>query len=134
MSLKNSWQLKYYTRAVPLTAWRSLLPSLTYTMLQNQVSRSASRRPEYLIIYLIIAIFLLDAHYEVFVWFGWWWKEEKGDENSVTATANSHTTGSQISRWLRDKQLALETVQQYAKGAGNAIYCIEQMFGGGKLW
>ena len=112
-ALKNSWRLKYYTYVVPLTAWHSL-----YTMLHNWVSRSASRYPEY----LIIAIFLLDAHYEVFVWFGWWWKEERGDENSVTATINSHTTGSRISWWLRDKQLALETAQQYAKGAANAIY------------
>ena len=72
---------------------------------------------EYLCIILFnLAIFLLDAHYEIFVWFGWWWKEEKGDENSITATANSNTTGSRISRWLRDKQLALETAQQYAKG------------------
>ena len=61
------------------------------------------------------AIFLLDAHYEIFASFGWWWKEEKGDENSITATANSNTTGSRISRWLRDKQLVLETAQQYAK-------------------
>ena len=67
-----------------------------------------------------LAIFLLDAHYEVFVWFGWWWKEEK-DENAITATANSHTTGSRISRWLRDKQLALETAQQYAKGIAHVM-------------
>ena len=74
-----------------------------------------------------LAIFLLDAHYEIFLWFGWWWKEEKGDENSITATANSNTTGSRISRWLRDKQLALETAQQYAKGACVCV-CVADAF------
>jgi len=60
----------------------------------------------------------------VYVWFGWWWKEEKGNSNSVTAAANSHTTGSRISRWLRDKQLALETAQQYAKGTTHVLQIV----------
>jgi len=64
----------------------------------------------------ILAIFLLDAHYEVYVWFGWWWKDDYEVANTVATTANS-TTGSRVSRWIRDKQLALETAQQYAKGA-----------------
>ena len=90
-------------------------------MLHNQVSLAACRDLNIINLTHNLAIFLLDAHYEVFVWFGWWWKEEKGDENSVTAAANSQTTGSRISRWLRDKQLALETAQQYAKGTTNGI-------------
>ena len=90
-------------------------------MLHNQVSLLVREFSECYFLVHNLAIFLLDAHYEVFIWFGWWWKEDKGDENSVTATANSQTTGSLISRWLRDKQLALETAQQYAKGTTHAI-------------
>ena len=57
------------------------------------------------------AIFLLDAHYEVYVWLGWW-PEQK---NNLLREANV-TTGSAHARWLRDKKLALQTAQNYVKG------------------
>jgi len=75
----------------------------------------------HLLTVVIPAIFLLDAHYEVYVWFGWWWKDDYEVANTVATTVNS-TTGSRVSRWIRDKQLALETAQQYAKGVLCSVY------------
>ena len=60
---------------------------------------------------LYIAMFLLDAFTEVYVWIGWW----PVIENKLLKDANA-TTGSAYSRWLQDKKLALETALLYSKG------------------
>jgi len=56
------------------------------------------------------AIYLLDAHYEVYIWLGWW----PDQKNKLLREVNA-TTGSAHSRWLRDKKLALETALLYVK-------------------
>lgn len=58
------------------------------------------------------AIFLLDAYRWVYVWLGWW-PEERRDWSIMRET--NITTGSAHARWLRDKKLALQTAQLYAK-------------------
>ena len=59
------------------------------------------------------AMFLLDAYKTVYVWLGWW-PQERRDWSIMRET--NITTGSAHARWLRDKKLALETAQLYAKG------------------
>ena len=56
-------------------------------------------------------MFLLDAHYEIYVWLGWW----PDQKNKLLREVNA-TTGSAHARWLRDKKLALQTAQNYVKG------------------
>ena len=59
------------------------------------------------------AIFLVDSQRTVYVWLGWWPQECR--DWSIMRETNI-TTGSAHARWLRDKKLALETAQLYAKG------------------
>ena len=59
------------------------------------------------------AMFLLDAYRTVYVWLGWW-PQERRDWSIMRET--NITTGSAHARWLRDKKLALQTAQLYAKG------------------
>ena len=59
------------------------------------------------------AIFLLDAYRVIYIWLGWW-PQERRDWSIMRET--NITTGSAQDRWLRDKKLALQTAQLYAKG------------------
>ena len=59
------------------------------------------------------AIFLIDAYRVVYVWLGWW-PQERRDWSIMRET--NITTGSAEARWMRDKKLALQTAQLYAKG------------------
>jgi len=65
------------------------------------------------------AIYLLDAHYEVYIWLGWW----PDQKNKLLREVNA-TTGSAHSRWLRDKKLALETALLYVKGTHQLVLFI----------
>ena len=58
-----------------------------------------------------LAIFLIDAQEEVYLWLGWWPQQK----NTLLQEKNS-LTGSAHSRWLRDKKLALQTALNYANG------------------
>ncbi len=60
------------------------------------------------------AIFLVDGFSEVYVWLGWWPRQD----NQLLREANA-TTGSSHTNWLRDKKLACETAQHYIKGMYN---------------
>ena len=62
------------------------------------------------------AIFLVDGFTEVYIWLGWWPRQD----NKLLREANA-TTGSSHSNWLRDKKLACETAQHYIKGAGTCV-------------
>ena len=55
-------------------------------------------------------MFLLDGYTEVYVWLGWWPRQD----NVLLREANA-TTGNSHSTWLRDKKLALETALLYVK-------------------
>ena len=65
------------------------------------------------------AIYLLHAHYEVYIWLGWW----PDQKNKLLREVNA-TTGSAHSRWLRDKKLALETALLYVKGTHQLVLFI----------
>jgi supervillin len=58
------------------------------------------------------AIFLIDAHYEIYMWQGWWPRDK--DENDMQAS----TTGSAETRFSNDRRLAMETIRSYAEGIG----------------
>lgn len=75
------------------------------------------------LLHLPSAIFLLDAHYEVYVWLGWWPEQR----NKLLKEANM-TAGSAHSRWLKDKKLAMETAINYAKGVCG-LQCLLSSFG-----
>lgn len=55
-----------------------------------------------------LAIFLVDAYHDVYLWFGWW-SIPNGDEN-VTRI------GAADARWIKNKKLAIETAFNYCKG------------------
>ncbi|XP_031552227.1 supervillin-like isoform X2 [Actinia tenebrosa] len=55
------------------------------------------------------AIFLIDAHHELYMWQGWWPRDE--EENEMQAT----TTGSAQTRFSNDRRLAMETIKSYAQ-------------------
>ena len=54
------------------------------------------------------AIFLIDAYYEVFLWFGWW--------NTPNGEENITRIGAADARWIKNKKLAIETAFNYCKG------------------
>ena len=58
-----------------------------------------------------LALFLLDAHCDIYVWMGWWPQQKNKllqEKNAFSGTAQSH--------WARDKKLALQTALNYAEG------------------
>ena len=57
-----------------------------------------------------VALFLLDAVHEMYLWQGWWPVNPDNSDSSAT------TTGSAEFRWHRDRRLAMQTIQSYADG------------------
>ena len=57
------------------------------------------------------ALFLLDVHYEVYVWVGWW-----PVQSDARFREKNQFTGDAFVRFTRDKRLAMETAINYAKG------------------
>ena len=75
-----------------------------------------------------VALFLIDAVHEMYLWQGWW---PGNPEESESAT----TTGSAEFRWHRDRKLAMQSVQSYADCK---YFCFQNVyyfifFGGGGL-
>ncbi|XP_048582562.1 supervillin isoform X2 [Nematostella vectensis] len=54
------------------------------------------------------ALFLIDAHHELYMWQGWW-PHEPGNDGQVS------TTGSAQTRLNNDRRLAMETIKSYAQ-------------------
>lgn len=59
----------------------------------------------FIFILCFLALFLLDFHYEVYVWEGWI------PENDLESLS-----GSGKQRWDTDRKLAMETAMKYAEG------------------
>ena len=73
---------------------------------------------------LLIAVFLIDAHSVLYLWFGWW-PEQK---NSLLREKNAFS-GTAMSRWAQEKKLSLETALNYAKGIiTHTLYCTYMLF------
>ncbi|XP_019857289.1 PREDICTED: supervillin-like [Amphimedon queenslandica] len=61
------------------------------------------------------AVFLIDAHSVLYLWFGWW-PEQK---NALLREKNAFS-GTAMSRWAQEKKLSLETALNYAKESGRS--------------
>ena len=61
--------------------------------------------PQMVCVLLFAGLFIVDGHYDVYVWEGWM----PEDDDDVR-------TGSGRQRWDRDRRLAMETALNYAKG------------------
>ena len=59
----------------------------------------------------IVALCLLDADSDVYLWMGWW----PVQRNKLLQEKNAFS-GLAQSRWAKDKKLALETALNYAEG------------------
>lgn len=64
----------------------------------------------------ISALFVIDNHYEVYLWQGWW-PEEKSSEETPKVT------GSAQIKWNLERKCAMETVLAYCKGK---IYMLDK--------
>ncbi|XP_011406645.2 PREDICTED: uncharacterized protein LOC100639454 [Amphimedon queenslandica] len=60
-------------------------------------------------------VFLIDAHFVLYLWFGWW-PEQK---NALLREKNAFS-GTAMSRWAQEKKLSLETALNYAKESGRS--------------
>ena len=58
---------------------------------------------------------MLDVHYEVYIWFGWWPEKTHNSRNYVTSESLTNT-GVSDTRWQGDKKLAIQTALNYVKG------------------
>ena len=58
-----------------------------------------------------VAVFLIDGHSVIYLWFGWW-PEQK---NALLREKNAFS-GTAFSRWAQEKKLSLQTALNYAKG------------------
>ena len=61
-------------------------------------------------------IFLIDAFHELYMWQGWWPRDQ--EENQMQAT----TTGSAETRFSNDRRLAMETTKSYAQGMEEGLW------------